>query len=111
MTVVEKGSMLSGANWMEMVPIDRLGIPAIKIADGPMGVRAWYGPSGLTNAARTTLPKITATAFPVGMAMAATWNPDIVEKEGRVIGQETRALGRNMILAPTVNIARIQAFE
>jgi beta-glucosidase len=107
MTAEEKVAMLSGANWMETAPIERLGIPAIKMADGPMGVRAWYGPSALTNAARTTLPKINATAFPVGMAMAATWNPDLVEKEGRVIAQETRTLGRNMILAPTVNIARI----
>jgi beta-glucosidase len=107
MTADEKAAMLSGANWMETVSIDRIGIPAIKMADGPMGVRAWYGPSALTNAAVTTLPKITATAFPVGMAMAATWNPDLVERQGSIIGREARALGRNMILAPTINIARI----
>src|ERR1700722_8763809 len=49
MTVEEKVSLLSGANWMESVEIARLGITAIKMADGPVGVRAWYGPSALTN--------------------------------------------------------------
>jgi beta-glucosidase len=107
MTTEEKAMMLAGATWMESQPIARLGIPAIKMADGPMGVRAWYGPSALTNAPGSKSPKVESTSFPVGMAMAATWNPDLVEKEGRAIGQEIRALGRNMILAPTVNIARV----
>ena len=43
MTLKEKVSMLAGSGWMESMPIPRLGIPAIKMADGPMGVRAWYG--------------------------------------------------------------------
>ena len=107
MTAEEKASMLSGANWMESVPVARLGIPSIKMADGPMGVRSWYGPSSMTNAAVSKLPKITATAFPVGMAMAATWDPELVEREGRLIGRETRAMGRSMLLAPTLNIARV----
>jgi beta-glucosidase len=107
MTAEEKASMLAGANWMESQPIERLAIPAIKMADGPMGIRAWYGPSALTNAANSQLPKVESTSFPAGIAMAATWNPDLVEGEGKVIGQETRSLGRDMILGPTVNIARV----
>ncbi len=71
-----------------------------------MGVRAWYGSSASTNAANSNLPKVESTSFPAAVAMAATWNPELVEKEWKAIGQETRSLGRDMILGPTLNIAR-----
>ena len=105
MTLEEKASMLAGSGWMESMPIERLGIPAIKMADGPMGVRAWYGSSAVTNAANT--PKVLSTSFPSGVAMGATWDTDLVEREGRAIAQEVKALGRDMILGPTVNINRV----
>lgn len=105
MTLEEKASMLAGSGWMESMPIERLGIPAIKMADGPMGVRAWYGSSAVTNAANT--PKVLSTSFPSGVAMAATWDIDLVRREGQAIGQETKSLGRDMILGPTVNINRV----
>ncbi|HEY3626518.1 MAG TPA: glycoside hydrolase family 3 C-terminal domain-containing protein [Terracidiphilus sp.] len=105
MTLEEKASMLAGSGWMESMPIERLGIPAIKMADGPMGVRAWYGSSAVTNAANT--PKVLSTSFPSGVAMASTWDTDLVEREGHAIGQEVKALGRDMILGPTVNINRV----
>ena len=106
MTDEEKATMLSGSGWMESAAIPRLGIPAIKMADGPMGVRAWSGPSAVTNAANSQL-KVESTAFPAGIAMAATWDPELVRREGQAIGQEVKALGRDMILGPTVNINRI----
>jgi beta-glucosidase len=107
MTLEEKVSLFSGANWMETVAIPRLGIPAIKMADGPAGVRAWYGPSALTNAANSKYPKITSTAFPSGIALAATWDPDAAHTVGKALAQEVRGLGRDMILGPTVNIQRV----
>jgi len=103
MTLDEKIAMLAGAGWMETVPNARLGIPAIKMADGPMGVRSWLGSSAVTNAAAP----IHSTAFPAGIAMAATWDPKLVRREAAAIGQEVKALGRDMILGPTVNIARM----
>ena len=105
MMVEEKASMLAGSGWMESMPIERLGIPAIKMADGPLGVRAWYGSSAVTNAAST--PKVLSTSFPSGVAMAATWDIDLVQREGQAIAQEVKALGRDMILGPTVNINRV----
>jgi beta-glucosidase len=105
MTLQEKVAMLSGADWMQSVPNARLGIPSIKMADGPIGVRAWSGPSSETNAA-TAREKVTTTAFPAGVAMAATWDPDLVQSEGQALAQEVKALGRDMILGPTVNINR-----
>jgi beta-glucosidase len=104
MTPREKALMLSGAGWMETQPNARLGIPAIKMADGPMGVRNWAGPSAITNAPAT--PPVMTTAFPAGTGMAASWDVELVQREGRAIAQEVKALGRNMILAPTVNINR-----
>jgi beta-glucosidase len=105
MTLEEKATMLSGSGWMESAPIERLGIPAIKMADGPMGVRSWMGSSAVTSAANAPM-KVESTAFPAGIAMAATWDADLVNREGRAIAQEVKALGRDMILGPTVNINR-----
>ena len=104
MTLEEKAAMLAGSGWMESQPNARLGIPAIKMADGPMGVRSWQGSSSVTNAANAM--RVTSTAFPAGLAMAATWDPELVQQQGKVIGQEVKALGRDMLLGPTVNIAR-----
>jgi beta-glucosidase len=104
MTAEEKARLLAGSGWMESTPIERLGIPAIKMADGPMGIRSWVGPSSMTNVAASTV--VEATSFPSGVAMASTWNEALVHEGGRVIAQELRAVGRDMILAPCVNIAR-----
>jgi beta-glucosidase len=106
MTLEEKVTMLSGSGWMESAPIERLGIPAIKMADGPMGVRSWAGSSSITNASNNPV-KVLTTSFPAGIAMAATWDVDLVQREGKAIGQEVKALGRDMILGPTVNINRV----
>ena len=105
MTLQEKVAMLSGANWMQSVPNERLGIPSIKMADGPIGIRSWAGPSSETNA-EVSKKTVTTTAFPAGIAMAATWDTDLLQSEGRAIGQEVKAVGRDMILGPTVNINR-----
>jgi beta-glucosidase len=104
MTLAEKATLLSGSGWTESAPISRLGIPAIKMTDGPMGVRSWLGSSAITNAPNAV--KIEATSFPAGIDMAATWDPALVESEAQAIAQEVKALGRDMILGPTVNINR-----
>ena len=106
MTLEEKATMLSGAGWMESAAIPRLGIPAIKMADGPLGVRSWAGSSAITSLAGAPL-KVFSTSFPSGVAMAATWDTELVQREGQAIGQEVKALGRDMILGPTVNINRV----
>jgi beta-glucosidase len=105
MTLQEKVAMLSGADWMQSLPNQRLGIPSIKMADGPLGIRSWAGPSSETSAEAAN-KQITTTAFPAGVAMAATWDTELSQSEGQAIGQEVKALGRDMILGPTVNINR-----
>ncbi len=107
MTSDEKAAMLAGSNWMETVPNERLGIPSIKMSDGPLGVRNWHASSLETAEEAAKLPKVETTAFPSGAALAAAWDVDLAAKEGQTIGQESFALGRDMLLAPTVNINRI----
>ena len=92
LTPDEKASLLAGASSMTLHAIPRLGIPEIKVTDGPTGVRS---PEGHP-----------ATVFPVGVAIAATWNPDVAKTVGAAIAEETRGYGASVLLAPTVNIVR-----
>lgn len=95
MSLEEKIEQMRG---LRLLPIDglyhtpdneRLGIPGFRMVDGPRGVRAGNG-----------------TAFPVGMARGATWDPDLERRVGEAIGAETRAKGGSVLLAPVVNILR-----
>lgn len=88
MTLEEKIDQLSGEGFDTRYN-KRLGIPPLKMSDGPAGVR--WG---------------TATALPAPIAMAATWNKKLIYKTGAVIGQEMRAKARNFFLGPCVNIMR-----
>jgi beta-glucosidase len=95
MTLEEKISLLAGADLWHSVAVPRLGIPQFKVSDGPNGVRgAW---SNMSPASVVT---------PVGSALGATWNPELVEKVGQVLGEELKAKGAHILLAPTVNIHR-----
>ena len=96
MTLQEKVSMLAGADSWHTVPIERLGIPAIKVTDGPNGAR---GGGGLSDGVK-------AACFPAGIALASTWNPALVERVGQALGQEARTKGASVLLAPTINIHR-----
>jgi beta-glucosidase len=96
MTYVEKVSMLAAdTDQFSTKPIERLGIPSFRMADGPTGVR--NGPNGLTQ----------GCAFPCGSALAATWNPDLATAYGKAIGLEARARGVQFQLGPGVNICRV----
>jgi beta-glucosidase len=96
MTLQEKVAMLAGSDMWHTTPIKRLGIPAVKVTDGPNGAR---GGGSFTNGVK-------AACFPVGIALAATWNVELVERVGQALGQEARTKGASVLLAPTVNIHR-----
>jgi beta-glucosidase len=98
MTLKEKIALLSGKDIWNTVPIERLGIPAIVMTDGPHGVRASNEEVG-----RKVGP---TTAFPTGISMAASWNTDLVERVGQALGEETRAMDCDILLGPCVNIMR-----
>ncbi|HHV56056.1 MAG TPA: hypothetical protein GXX55_11530 [Firmicutes bacterium] len=94
MTLEEKVDLLHGVTGQGATGYiagnERLGIPALTMEDGPVGVRRGK-----------------ATAFPASIAMAATWNPDLIHKVGEDIGDEVKAKGRAQLLGPMVNILRI----
>jgi beta-glucosidase len=96
LTLDEKLELLGGTGFATKA-IPRLGIPPMGMCDGPIGVRG--GEAG------TQGP---ATAFPCGIAMAATWDPDIVQRIGAAIGRElqNKGTGAYVILGPCVNIHR-----
>jgi beta-glucosidase len=90
MTLEEKVMLLSGdSTGFNSQGIERLGIPPIKMSDGPVGVR-----TGL------------ATAYPVSLNMAATWDTALIKRYGIALGEETKAKGKNCILGPCVGIHR-----
>ncbi len=89
MTLKEKIAMLGGTGFTT-TPIPRLGIPPLKMSDGPLGVR--WGKS---------------TAFPAGTCMAASWDTSMMYQVGKAIAEEVKGKGRDEILGPCVNIARL----
>jgi len=90
MTIDEKIEIIGGINDFYTRPIPRLGIPSLRMSDGPMGVDDY----GLT------------TAYPAGMALAASWDVDLAERFGTALGKDARARGVHFILGPAMNICR-----
>ncbi|CAN7461938.1 glycoside hydrolase family 3 C-terminal domain-containing protein [Phenylobacterium sp. LjRoot225] len=93
MTVAEKVSLLSGATRFATAAIPRLGVPSIRMADGPNGIRA-----------NETWP---ATVFPASVAMAATWDPELGARVAGAIGREALAYDYSIVLGPAMNIQRV----
>ena len=92
LTTEEKVTLMAGGSSFGTAAIARLGIPALKFSDGPNGVRS--------------NDEVAATVFPTGSALAATWNPELVQAAGAAIGREARAMGVSVMLGPNVNIQR-----
>ncbi|MBF4517214.1 glycoside hydrolase family 3 C-terminal domain-containing protein [Flavobacterium sp. ANB] len=103
MTLEEKIGMLHGNSMFTSGGVKRLGIPELKMADGPLGVREEisrdnWAPAGLTNDF--------ATYYPAGGGLAATWNTEMAYTFGNSVGQELRARDKDMLLSPAINIVR-----
>ncbi|MCH3971330.1 MAG: glycoside hydrolase family 3 C-terminal domain-containing protein [Oscillospiraceae bacterium] len=103
MTLEEKTGMLHGTGLFHTQGIPRLGIPPLKMSDGPMGVRSEFE-NGQWK--QIGLPDDYVTYLPSGTAVASTWNPDLAGKVGEVLGEEARGRGKDVILAPSVNLKR-----
>lgn len=95
LSVEEKASFLAGVDAWHFRGVPRLDVPSIFVADCGHGV---------TLCGERSSP---ATCFPTGIGMASTWNEELIEKVGVVIGRESRALGVSVLLGPKLNLHRL----
>lgn len=102
MTLEEKASLLSGANFWNTKAIERLGVPSMMITDGPHGLRKQGGKAdhlGLNK----SLP---ATCFPTASALACSWDEALLETVGGLLGEEAAANDVSALCGPGLNIKR-----
>ncbi|WP_200941661.1 glycoside hydrolase family 3 C-terminal domain-containing protein [Agromyces sp. Root1464] len=102
MTLAEKASLTSGANFWNTKPVARLGVPSIMLTDGPHGLRKQGGAAdhlGLN-------ASIPATCFPPAAALANSWDRDLVGRVGQALGDEAAAERVSVLLGPGLNIKR-----
>ncbi|MCQ2141077.1 MAG: glycoside hydrolase family 3 C-terminal domain-containing protein [Bacteroidales bacterium] len=104
MSLEEKVEMLHSKTNMSSEGVPRLGIQDIKYADGPFGIREEGVPNGFQSAGWVT---DSATYFPTGSALAATWSKELAYKYGTGMGTEARKRGKDVILGPAINIQRL----
>ena len=96
MTLEEQVSILAGEDFWSVPAVARLGIGKARVTDGPNGARG----------GGTLIGGVTAAAFPVGIAIGATWDPKLAQDIGSAIADEVKSKGAHCSLAPTVNIHR-----
>lgn len=103
LTLEEKIGMIHGAELFATAGVERLGIPPLVMSDGPMGVRNEFEPANWKPVGYTD---DYVTYLPCNSALASTWNRELAKDTGRVLGEEARGRGKDVILAPGVNIKR-----
>jgi len=96
MTLEEQVSLLSGEDFWSLPAIERLGIGKLRVTDGPNGAR---GGGSLVGGVKSA-------AFPVGIALGATWNVRLLNEIGVALAEEVKSKGAHVSLAPTVNLHR-----
>src|SRR5579863_1474640 len=96
LTIDEMILLVSGKDFWTTEPIERLGIPSVKVTDGPNGARG----------GGSLIGGVTAAAFPAAIGLAATWDTALLREIGADLAREVRSKGARVSLAPTVNLHR-----
>jgi len=102
LTLEEKASLCSGADFWHTKGVERLGIQPYMLTDGPHGLRKQASDTdhlGLNNS-------VPATCFPSGAGLAASWNRELLGEVGRALGREAAAENVGILLGPAINIKR-----
>lgn len=102
MTLEEKISYCTGADFWHTKELPQYGVPAIKMSDGPHGLRCQEDSADMLGI-NNSLP---ATCFPAAVTACATWNPELYGAEGAAIGREALSNGVSLVLGPGCNIKR-----
>ena len=96
LSVEEKADLVTGLDMWRTRPVERLGLASLKLTDGPNGARG----DGLMGTGTET------ACIPCASVLGATWDPDLLERLGGLLGDESRAKGASVLLAPTINLHR-----
>jgi beta-glucosidase len=102
LTLEEKASLCLGSDFWHTAPVDRLGIPAIMVSDGPHGLRAQLEQGDHVG----LLASAPATCFPTASALASSWDPELFRTIGEALGREAKKLGVSVVLGPGINMKR-----
>jgi beta-glucosidase len=102
LTLEEKASLCLGADFWHTAPVERLGIPAIMVSDGPHGLRKQPDVGDHVGLGGS----VAATCFPTASALASSWDPALVRRVGQALGVECRAENVAVLLGPGINIKR-----
>ena len=98
----QKADLLTGRDFWSTLAIEEVGLPSAYLSDGPCGLRKQAAKSdhlGLN-------PSIPATLIPTTATMANTWNEELGEEVGGLLGEEAASMDVNMLLGPGMNIKR-----
>ncbi|OJJ48910.1 hypothetical protein ASPZODRAFT_149888 [Penicilliopsis zonata CBS 506.65] len=95
LTLGEKVALTAGIDFWHTAAIERLGVPSLRLSDGPNGVRGTRFFNG-----------VPAACFPCATALGATWDTELLHQVGRLLGEEAVAKGVHVLLGPTLNIQR-----
>lgn len=102
MTLEDKISLCNGADFWHSKAMEKYGIPAITMSDGPHGLRCQKGDADMLGVNNSE----PATCFPTAVTSAATWDIELLAAEGKTIGEEGLSLGVDVVLGPGVNMKR-----
>ncbi|CRL25566.1 Glycoside hydrolase, family 3, C-terminal [Penicillium camemberti] len=95
LTLGEKVALTAGHDFWHTESVPRLNIPALRMSDGPNGVRGTRFFNG-----------IPAACFPCATALGATWDTELLSEVGALMGEEAIAKGTHIVLGPTINTQR-----
>jgi beta-glucosidase len=101
LTDAEKVSLTAGADAWTTAAVERLGVPALRVGDGPHGVRKPHDGSGMS-----MFDSHPATCFPTAVTLGSTWDPELVREVGVALGREAAGHGIGVLLGPGVNLKR-----
>ena len=102
LTLEEKASLTSGASFWTTKPVERVGLPAIMLTDGPHGVRKQRASADHLGIGDS----VPATCFPPAVALGSSFDPELLERVGVALGEESQAEGVGVLLGPGINIKR-----
>lgn len=102
LTLEEKASLTSGGSFWSTKPVERVGIPAVTLTDGPHGVRLQREGGDHLGLADS----VPATCFPPAVALGSSWDADLARRVGVALGEEAKAEGVGVLLGPGINIKR-----